>query len=64
MSAEEVEKKVLVVLLEGIGASEETERNAVKEANMTFLESAKADENNLYYQLKANGTEVISMCFR
>ena len=41
MSAEKENGKVCLVLLEGIGISEEEERNAVKAANMEYLESLK-----------------------
>lgn len=59
MSTEKENGKVCLVLLEGIGISEEEERNAVKAANMEYLESLKQNEKCLYYELKANGSEVV-----
>lgn len=58
MSSEQENGKVCLLLLEGIGINDSEERNAVKEANMEYLESLKQNENCLYYQLKANGSEV------
>lgn len=58
MSTEQENGKVCLLLLEGIGINGDDERNAVKEANMEYLESLKHNENCLYYELKANGNEV------
>lgn len=63
MSTEKENGKVCLVLLEGIGINEEEERNAVKAANMEYLESLKQNENCLYYELKANGSEVVLVPF-
>ena len=50
--------KVCVVMMEAIGESEEENRNAVRLANMEFLESLKTEERSLYYSLDANGNKV------
>lgn len=47
-----------MVMLEGIGASEDETRNAVRQGNMAFLESLKSEEKTLYYELEANGEKV------
>ena len=44
-----------MVLLEGIGCSDSDERNAVKKANMEYLNSLKANENCVYRELDASG---------
>ena len=60
--AEQESGKVCLVLLEGIGVTDSEERNAVKAANMEFLESLKTNDDCLYYQLKASGRSVVISC--
>ena len=47
--------KFCMVLLEGNGCSDSDERNAVKKANMEYLNSLKANENCVYRELDASG---------
>ena len=47
--------KFCLVLLEGIGCSDSDERNAVKKANMEYLNSLKVNENCIYTELDAHG---------
>ena len=58
METDCVNGKVCMVMLEAIGESEEENRNAVRLANMEFLESLKTEEKSLYYSLDANGNTV------
>ena len=50
--------KFCLVLLEGIGCSDSDDRNAVKKANMEYLNSLKESENCIYQGLEANGLKV------
>ena len=47
-----------LVMLEGIGVSDNETRNAVRQGNMEFLKSLKSEEKTLYYELEANGEKV------
>lgn len=50
--------KVCMVVLEGIGCSDNDQRNAVKKANMEYLNSLKVNENCIYRELDASGLSV------
>lgn len=50
--------KVCLLMLEGIGVSEDETRNAVRLGKMEFLESLRTEEKTLYYELEANGEKV------
>ena len=63
MAEEQKTGKTCLVLLEAIGAGGSDEKNAVKEADMAYLNSLKADENCLYYELKANGMKAALLCW-
>ena len=54
--------KVCLLMLEGIGVSDDETRNAVRLGKMEFLESLKTEEKTLYYELEANGEKVGSGC--
>lgn len=58
MAEEQKAGKTCLVILEAIGVGDDDEKNAVKEADMTYLNSLKTDENCLYYELEANGLRV------
>ena len=59
MSTEKENGFVCLVLLVCFGIFFVDVRNAVKAANMEYLESLKQNEKCLYYELKANGSEVV-----
>lgn len=63
MAEEQKTGKTCLVLLEAIGVGGDDEKNAVKEAEMPFLNSLKSDENCLYYELEANGMKVVFFCW-
>ena len=58
MAEEQKAGKTCLVILEAIGVGGDDEKNAMKEADMTYLNSLKTDENCLYYELEANGLRV------
>lgn len=63
MAEEQKTGKTCLVLLEAIGVGGDDEKNAVKEAEMPFMNSLKSDENCLYYQLEANGMKAALFCW-
>ena len=57
----EVQGKVCLVLLEGIGENKEEKQNAVMKGDMSYFNSLKADERSLFYELDANG---LAVCYQ
>ena len=58
MENQEPKRTACLVMLEGIGVSDNETRNAVRQGNMEFLKSLKSEEKTLYYELEANGEKV------